>query len=165
VQRGLKELAQAEQISHRAQGDAYFHEGKLREAIAEYSKDTELEITTYALASVVQRAFCHHGDAFLLLGELEDAITAYTRAMETWRAYGHGQMPLASLAAAYLELGRVDDAIRVCEEHPEETGDPCVQQVLAEARRGRAGGEPSPDPIPGCRRIELPFHVVGRPGE
>ncbi len=165
VQQGLEELAQAEQASRQPQGNSYFHDGKLREAIEEYSKDTELEITTYALASVVERAYCHMGDAYLFLGEFEDAVVAYTRALETWRAYGYGEMPHASLAAAYLEQGRVDDAIRVCEEHPAEAEDPCVKHVLAEARRLKGGGEPSPEPVRGCRRIELPFRVVGRPGD
>jgi tetratricopeptide (TPR) repeat protein len=165
LQQGLKELAQAERLSRRPMGDSYFHEGKPREAIEEYSKDTELEITTYALASVVEQAFCHMGDVFLFLGELEDAVGAFTRAMEIWRAYGYGQMPLASLAAAYLEQGQVDDAIRICEEHPEEAEDPCVQRVLAESRRLKAGGRPSPEPVRGCRRIELPIRVVGRPGD
>jgi tetratricopeptide (TPR) repeat protein len=165
VQRGLKELALADQLSRLAQGHAYFHEGKMREAIEDYHKDTGLEITTYALASVVQRAFCHMGDAYLFLGELDDAVAAYTRAMEIWRAYGYGQMPLASLAAAYLEQGHLDEAIRVCEEHPEDAADPCVQRVLVEARHRKAGGEPSPDPVRGCRRIALPFRVEGRPGD
>jgi tetratricopeptide (TPR) repeat protein len=165
VQQGLRELAQAEQASRQPQGNSYFYEGKLREAIEEYRHDTELEITTYALASVVERAYCHMGDAFLFIGGLEDAVVAYTRALETWQAYGYGEMPHASLAAAYLEQGRVDDAIRVCEEHPVEAEDPCVKHVLAEARRLKEGGEPSPEPVLGCRRIELPFRVVERPGD
>jgi tetratricopeptide (TPR) repeat protein len=165
VQRGLKELAQARRVSHLDQGDAYLHQGKLREAIEEYREDTELEITTYALASVVQTSFCHMGDTFRLLGELEQAVAAYTRAMEAWQEYGYGEMPLASLAAAYLEQGQVDDAIRVCEEHPEEAQDRCVQQVLAEAKRLKADSEPSPEPIRGCRRIELPIRVARGLGE
>jgi hypothetical protein len=33
----------------------------------------------------------------------EDAIAAYTQALETWQAHGYEQMPLANRAAAYLE--------------------------------------------------------------
>jgi tetratricopeptide (TPR) repeat protein len=165
VQRGTQELARADQASHRPQGDAYFQEGKFREAIEEYRKDTELEITTYAQASVVQRGFCHMGDAFLFLGELEEAVAAYKQALEMWQAYGYGQMPLASLAVAYLEQGELEEAMRVCEAHPEEAQDPCVQQVLAKCRRLQAGGEPSPEPVRGCRRIHLPIRVTGRPGD
>jgi hypothetical protein len=164
--RGVRELAQADHQSRRPQGDAHFHEGRLREAIEEYRKDTEVKITTFAQVSIVQRVFCHMGDAYLFLNQLEDAIAAYTRAVEEWRVYGCGQMPVASLAAAYLEAGSSDESIRACMEPPDELADPCVQHVLAEARRLKAGGEPSPESIRGCRRIHLPpLYVTGTPAE
>jgi len=164
VQRGMSELAQAEQISHYAQGQALFHdEGKFREAIEEYRKDTELEITTFALAYVVERAYCHMGDAYYFLEEIDNAAEAYEQALKVWRAYGYGQMPLASLAAVYLQQGRVDDAIRICEECQENEDDYCLRYVLEEARRLKAGGEPPPEPVKGCRRIVLPIEVEGPP--
>ena len=158
-QRGIGEMVQAQKVSHQAQGDTYLRDGKLREAIEEYRKDLGLEITTYALAATVQQAHCHMGDAFLMLGDFEEAALAYEAALEVWQAYGYGEMPLASLAVAYLELGRVADALRVCEEHPEEAGDPCLQRVLAESRRLQAGGEPAPGSVPGCRRIHQPWRL------
>ncbi len=160
VQRGLAEWRQALRQSCRGQGDAYFWEGKAREAIEEYQKDTELAITTYAQAAIVEQAYCHMGDAYLALGELDQAIAAYSRAVELWRQYGYGELPLASLAAAYIEQGLVDDAIRVCEENPQDAEDPAVQQVLAQARHLKSGGELEPGSVRGCRRIQLPFRVT-----
>jgi hypothetical protein len=81
------------------------------------------------------------------------------------RAYGYGENPVTSLAATLIELGRLDEAIRVCEEGDEEEIDFCVEPILAEARRLKAGGEPPPEPVPGGRRIKLPIRVTGRPGE
>ena len=132
VQQGLKELAEAEGASHVESGREYRGEEELREAIEALRKDTKLEITTYARASVVQRAFCRMGDIYWLLGEYEEAVAAYRRALEVWRVYGYGEKPEASLAATLIELGRLDEAIRVCEEDEE---DPFVQPILAEARR------------------------------
>jgi tetratricopeptide (TPR) repeat protein len=165
VQRGMKELAEAEGASHVESGRAYSGEDELREAIEALRKDTELEITTYARASVVQRAHCRMGDVHKLLGEYEEAVLAYRHALEVWRAYGYGENPVASLAATLIELGRLDEAIRVCEEGDEDEMDFCVQPVLAEARRLKAGGEPTPEPVPGGRRIKLPIRVTGRPGD
>jgi hypothetical protein len=77
--------------------------------------------------------------------------------------YGYGENPIASLAATLIELGRLDEAIRVCEEGDEEDLDFCVQPILDEARRLKAGGEPPPEPVPGGRRIKLPIRVTGKP--
>jgi tetratricopeptide (TPR) repeat protein len=161
----MRELAEAERARHVESGRAYEGEDGLKEAIEALRKDTELEITTYALASVVQRAHCRMGDVYRLLGEDEEAVLAYRRALEVWQAYGYGENPRASLAATLIELGRLDEAIRVCEEGDEEDLDFCVQPILAEARRLKAGGEPPPEPIPGGRRIKLPIRVTGRPGD
>ena len=165
VQRGLEEMAEAEGASHLASRARYEGEDELREAIEVLRKDTTLEITTYARASVVERAHCRMGDVYKLLGEYEEAVAAYGRALEVWRAYGYGENPAATLAATLIELGRLDEAIRVCEEGDEEDLDFCVQPVLAEARRLKAGGEPPPEPVPGGRRIKLPLRVTGRPGD
>jgi tetratricopeptide (TPR) repeat protein len=149
VEQGTREMAEAHRVSHLAQGDAYFREGKPREAIEQYRKDTELEITTYALAATVEQAYCHMGDVFLCLGECANAVTAYTQALKAWRQYGCGEMPLASLAVAYLKQGQVDDVLRVCDQNPEEAADPCMRPVLAEARRLQAGGQPSSGSVRG----------------
>jgi tetratricopeptide (TPR) repeat protein len=162
VQQGFKEMAQARNVSHRAQGDELFHDGKPREAIKEYRKDTRLEITTFALAATVESAYCHMGDAYLLLGELDNAIAAYTKALRVWQRYPYGENPIASLAAVYLQIGQVDEALRVCEENPEYVQDACVQPILAEARRLKAGGEPLPEPMPGGRMIKAPFRSGGK---
>jgi tetratricopeptide (TPR) repeat protein len=163
VQRGLREMAQAERVRCLEQGDLYLRQGKLREAIAEYGKDTQLEISTYGLAATVQKAYCHMGDAFRLLGEWDNAVAAYTRAMEVWQAYGYGEMPLASLAVAYVEQGQVAEAIRLCEEHPEEADDPCVRQLVAELGRLKSGEKPSAAALRGCRRSHLPIRCVSAP--
>ena len=113
VQRGMKELAEAEGASHVESGRAYRGEEELREAIEALRKDTELEITTYARASVVERAHCRMGDVYKLLGESEEAVAAYSRALEVWQVYGYGENPRASLAATLIELGRLDEAIRI----------------------------------------------------
>lgn len=161
VQQGIGELIQAEQACHLSRGDDHLYEGRYREAIEEYRQDLDLEITTYAVASVVERAFCHMGDAYLFLGDLENAAAAYTEALAVWQEYGYGEMPLASLAAVYLRQGRLDDVLRLGEEHPEEAEDPCMRQALEEARRLKAGAGPSPEPVRGCRLIRLPFRHPG----
>jgi tetratricopeptide (TPR) repeat protein len=101
------------------------------------------------------------GDAYRVLGELDRAAEAYSAALALWRTYGYGEMPAASLAAVYVEQGRVDEAIAVCEEYMPEGGDAAIRQVLEEARRRQAGGAPSP--VRGCRLVHLPFRHPGEP--
>lgn len=137
--RGLPEKAretlQAMWASHSRKGNEYRMQGKLRKAIEEYRKDTELDVTGEAEATVVENAFCQMGDTFMELGEIENAIAAYEKALELWREYGYGFAPHAGLAKAYLGQGRVDDAISICEECLETSRSWGVRQILAEARR------------------------------
>jgi len=130
--------------SHSWKGHEYRREGKLKEAIEEFRKDTETVITDATQAGVPQMAFCSIGDVFMELDEVENAIVAYNQALELWDKYGYGCAPHESLARAYLKQGRVDDAIDVCEEFfrtsPGLVGWG-VRQVLEEARQRRLAGE------------------------
>jgi tetratricopeptide (TPR) repeat protein len=130
--------------SHSWKGHEYRRQGRLKEAIEEFRKDTEAVITGPSQAEVPQVAFCLMGDTFMELAEAENAIAAYRQALELWDMYGYGCAPHESLARAYLKQGRVDDAIDVCEEFFRTSPGLAgwgVRQVLEEARQRRLSGE------------------------
>lgn len=139
--KGAREGLQALWASHSGKGNEYRLQGKLREAIEEYRKDTELDITGHAEATVVESAFCQIGDTFMQLGEVENAIAAYEKALELWREYGYGFAPHESLAEAYLSQGRIDDAIKICEESLKDLGSWKTRQILVEAKRRKLENE------------------------
>lgn len=143
--RGLPQRAreglQALWSSHSRKGQEYRFQGMKREAIEEFRKDTEINITGDIEATVAEDAFCLMGDTFMELGEIENAIAAYEGALELWREYGYGWAPHVDLAKAYLKQGRVDDAIGICEEVPENSRGWGMRQILAEAERRKFGSE------------------------
>jgi tetratricopeptide (TPR) repeat protein len=128
-----REVMQAIAQSHAGQASLYRVQGRLREAIEEYHKDTELKVTSHAEATVVEVAFCNIGDTYVQLGEVENAITAYESALELWRQYGYGRVPYRSLAQAYLDQGRVKDAISVSREGLERSEDEDLKKILSKA--------------------------------
>lgn len=136
-----REGLQALWTSHLRKGQEYQRQGKLREAIEEYRKDAERDILTDADADIVEISFCQMGDTFMELGEIENAIAAYEKALSVWREYGYGFAPHAGLAKAYLSQGRVDDAISICEECLETSRSWGVRQILAEAKRRKLEDE------------------------
>jgi tetratricopeptide (TPR) repeat protein len=128
-----QEVLQAIAQSHARQGSMYRIQGRLRDAIEEYRKDTELEITGYAEAIVAEVAFCDIGDIYMELGEIENAVAAYENALDLWQQYHYGRVPHDALAKAYLEEGRVDHAINVCREGLEWSRSEGIEKVLIEA--------------------------------
>lgn len=133
-----REGLQALWASHSTKGQEYRRQGRPREAIEEFRKDTEIDILGDGEAMVAENAFCLMGDTFMELEETESAIHAYEGALKLWRQYGYGSAPHASLAEAYLKQGRVDDAISICEEVPENARGWGVRQALEEARRRKS---------------------------
>jgi tetratricopeptide (TPR) repeat protein len=121
--------------SHAGQASMLRGRGRLREAIEEYRKDTKLQTANYGEVVVAEEAYCYIGDIYMELGEIEDAIAAYESALDLWRMYSSGRKPYDVLAAAYLKQERLDDAIRVCKEALEESGEAQIEQILAEAER------------------------------
>jgi tetratricopeptide (TPR) repeat protein len=121
--------------SHAGQASMLRRHGKLREAIEEYGKDTKLQAANYGEVVVAEEAYCHIGDIYMELGEIEDAISAYESALDLWRMYNSGRKPYDVLAAAYLKQERFDDAVHACKEALEESGDAQIEELLAEAER------------------------------
>jgi tetratricopeptide (TPR) repeat protein len=128
-------VLQALAHSHAAQASMLRWRGKLREAIEEYRQDIKPGTTNYGEVVVAEEAYCHIGDIYMELGEIEDAIVAYESALDLWRMYSSGRMPYDVLANAYLKQERLDDAIRICKEALEESSDAQVEQILVEAER------------------------------
>ena len=137
-----REALEALWASHSTKGQQYRFQGRRREAIEEFRKDTEIDILGESEAMVAESAFCLMGDTYMELGEIESAVDAYEEALKLWRRYGYGCAPHVSLAQAYLEQGRTDEAISVCEELPDNLRGWGVRQVLEEARRRRSEEQP-----------------------
>ena len=136
-----REGLQALWASHSTKGQEYRRQGRPREAIEEFRKDTEIDILGDSEAMVAEKAFCLMGDTFMELEETESAIDAYEGALKLWRQYGYGSAPHVSLAEAYLEQGRIDDAIGICEEELDTPGSWAVRQVWEKAKQQKSEGE------------------------
>jgi tetratricopeptide (TPR) repeat protein len=102
--------------SHLTAGQHFASRGMLREAIAEYMKEYERPIKSSDDAYVVQSAYGLAGRAYKRLGEFHLAIEAYERARSLMREHRVGVAPHEELAEIFIDQGRYDEAIAVCNE-------------------------------------------------
>lgn len=141
-----KDDLQAMWDSHLTKGRKFQTQGLLREAIQEYEKEMDRPIKTYIDAEIVESAFWQTGNAYSQLGEIDQALAAYNKALELFREYGVGVGPHLSLAKLYLEQQRIEEAIIMCQEYleqsPENWG---AKQILAQAMALKSSGSTSSD--------------------
>jgi tetratricopeptide (TPR) repeat protein len=119
--------------SHLKRGRDFHVRGMLREAIREYEREMDRPINAPIDAEIVESAFWQMGNAYRELGQVEKAITAYEKALELFRQYRVGTWPHESLAELYLEQGRIEEAIDLCNEELEKTDSWGAKQLLAKA--------------------------------
>ena len=112
--------------SHLTAGQKLVTMGMLREAIAEYEKEHTRPIKSSVDAEIVQTSYFLKGRAYRDLGDNESAIIAFQQARELLKQYRVGSGPEEELAEIFIEKGRLDEAIEIC------------QEVLAEASNWKA---------------------------
>ncbi len=137
---GTKDDLQTMWDSHLRRGEKLQFQGLLREAIQEYEKEMERPIKSAIDAEIVESAFWQMGNAHRQLGETEQAVAAYEKALDLFRQYRVGVWPHGELAELYLEQKRVDEAIAVCEECLKQANSPKAREVLAQAVALKSGG-------------------------
>lgn len=119
--------------SHLQTGMNLQRQGLLREAIGEFAKEHTRSIKSDIDAEIVQTSYWHVGRAYRKLGELDKAIAALQTARELLKKYGVGSSPHVDLAEIFIELGRLDEAIEVCQELLKRSGNWNAKQLLAKA--------------------------------
>ena len=119
--------------SHITGGRELEARGLLREAIAEYSREHSRPIASPIDAEIAQSSYWHVGMVHRRTGELEEAVKAFQAARELLERHGVGVHPHNDLAEVLIELGRLDDAIRVCEEELKLMDNWATRQLLARA--------------------------------
>jgi tetratricopeptide (TPR) repeat protein len=102
--------------SHLLDGQKLWSQGKLHEAIAEYEKEHNRPIKKAVDAEILQNSYWYVGRAYRQLGDLEKALQAYRKAHELLQKHGVGSGTHAALAEIYIEQGRFDDAIAICQD-------------------------------------------------
>ncbi len=135
-----KDDLQAMWSSHLKRGEDFRFRGLLREAIQEYEKEMDRPINATIDAEIVESAFWQMGNAYRELGEVEKAIAAYQKALELFRQYRVGMWPHQSLAELYLEQGRVNEAIDLCNEELEKSNSWGAKQILEKAMALKSSG-------------------------
>ena len=141
---GTKNDLQTMWDSHLRRGEKLQFQGLFREAIHEYEKEVERSIKSDIDAEIVESAFWQMGNAYRQLGEIEQAVAAYEKALKVFRQYRLGVWPHEDLARLYLEQNRIDEAIAVCQECLERSNSLGAHKILAQALALKSGGsEPS----------------------
>jgi tetratricopeptide (TPR) repeat protein len=102
--------------SHNLVGQKLWSQGMLHEAIAEYEKEHERPIKKSVDAEIVQNSYWYVGRAYRQLGDLDKALQAYLKAHELLKKHRVGSGTHTALAEIYIEQGRFDDAIAICQE-------------------------------------------------
>ncbi|MBP7687835.1 MAG: tetratricopeptide repeat protein [Thermoflexales bacterium] len=119
--------------SHLTAGQKLAHMGMLREAIAEYEKEHTRPIKSSADAMIVQESYDLKGRAYRNLGDNENAIIAFQKARDLLEQYRVGSWPQLDLAEIYIEHGRFDEAIEMCQEVLARGSEWNAKQLLAKA--------------------------------
>lgn len=119
--------------SHLTTGQKLAHMGMLHEAIAEYEKEHTRPIQSSADALIVQESYDLKGEAYRKLGDNENAIVAFQKARDLLKQHGVGSWPQVALAEIYIEQGRLDEAIEMCQEVLARMSEWNAKQLLAKA--------------------------------
>ena len=128
-----KSNIQSLMVSHLISGMKLQQQGLLQEAVEEYAKENDRIIKMEIDAEIVQKSYWHIGVVYRMLGQLENAISAFQMARELLKVHGVGASPHHDLAEIFVAQGRFDEAIEVCEELLERIPDKVVKQILVKA--------------------------------
>jgi tetratricopeptide (TPR) repeat protein len=139
IPQSTKHDLQIMMASHLTKGEVLRFQGLLREALAELEREKDRAIQAPIDAEIVEAAFWQMGDVYRQLGEMDEAIAAYEKAMELFRQYGVGVGPHEDLAELYLERQRIDEAIALCQEALEEVSSWRAKQILSRAMALKEG--------------------------
>ena len=120
-------------VSHLTAGQKLVRMGMLREAIAEYEKEHTRPIKKSIDAEIVQESYILKARAYRGLGDNESAINAFQQARELLKQYRVGSGPEVELAEIFIEQGRLDDAIELCQEVLARGSHWNAEQTLAKA--------------------------------
>ncbi len=119
--------------SHLITGMKLQEKGLLHEAIEEFTKENNRPIHANIDKEIVQKSYWHIGMAYKELGQMENAEEAFQHARELLKLYKVGVSPHYSLAELYIDQGRIDEAIDVCQESLNDGPDGGIKQLLAKA--------------------------------
>ena len=119
--------------SHLTVGQKLVRMGMVREAIAEYEKEHTRPIKKSIDAEIVQKSYILKARAYRDLGDNESAVVAFQQARELLKQYGVGSGPEVDLAEIFIEQGRLDEAIELCQEVLARASNWNAKQVLAKA--------------------------------
>jgi len=134
-----KDNVRALMASHLLTGGKLLQQGLLQEAIAEYSQEYDRPIESDVDAEIVQTSYCYAGVAYKKLGDIDNAISALQKARELKKRFRVGTSPHCDLAEIYIEQGRPDEAIEVCQELLAHVPDKKAKQLLAQAIAMKSG--------------------------
>ncbi len=119
--------------SHLTAGQTLVTMGMFREAITEYEKEHMRPIKKSIDAEIVQKSYVLKGRAYRDLGDNESAVVAFQQARELLKQYRVGSGPEEELAEIFIEQGRLDEAIKLCQEVLAQESNWKAKQVLAKA--------------------------------
>jgi tetratricopeptide (TPR) repeat protein len=119
--------------SHLISGIRLQEKGLLHEAIEEFTKENNRPIHADIDKEIVQKSYWHIGMAYKELDQIENAEEAFQHAKELLKLYKVGVSPHYNLAEIYIEQGRIDEAIDVCQESLNDGPDGGIKQLLAKA--------------------------------
>lgn len=119
--------------SHLVAGMELQKQGLLYEAVEEFAKENNRPINSNIDKEIVQKSYWHIGMVYQKLGKMKDAEEAFQRARELLEQYRVGVAPHYNLAEIFIEQGRFDAAIEVCQEALEEGPDGGIKQLLEKA--------------------------------
>lgn len=130
---GDKENIQALMTSRLTTGMELQKQGRLHEAIAEFTKENTRPINSDIDAEIVQKSYWHLGVVYSKLGDSEKAIAAFQEARALLKLHGVGASPHGELAEIFIEQGRLDEAIELCQEWLEKSRSGWAKQLLERA--------------------------------
>jgi tetratricopeptide (TPR) repeat protein len=135
---GDKKNIEALLSSHLVAGRKHEDEGRLQEALAEYSKEHTRPIQSDVDAEIVQASYWHTGVVYKKLGHLANAVADLQEARELLKTYRFGSSPHGQLAEILIDQGQFDEAIAICQEWQKESRSGWAKLLLARAEAGKA---------------------------
>jgi tetratricopeptide (TPR) repeat protein len=138
---GTKDDVRSLVASHLATGAKLKQQGLLHEAIEEFAKENKRPVRSSIDKEIVQSSYALIGRTYKDLGDIENAIAAFIKALELWRQYGYGSAPHYELAEILAEQGNIDEAIDLCQEslkdNPADGGIKLLLEKLMVMKKGK----------------------------
>lgn len=127
--------------SHIDAGLTFQKKKRYREAIEEFEKEHSRPIKSTYDADVVQSSYWFKGRLYQEIGDINNAVVAYQKARALFVEHNIGSPPHDLLAEIYIEMGRYEDAIQVCQELLDKFPAWPTKQLLAKAIQLKGGSE------------------------